>query len=65
MIKLYPILVALFLDNPALLPLAPLTRTNSSQSLLSQVAESVAKIEETQIKRDIAAYTEILAGLRF
>jgi predicted transposase YdaD len=65
MIKLYPILVALFLDNPALLPLAPLTRTNSPQSLLSQVAESVAKIGETEIKRDIAAYTEILAGLRF
>jgi predicted transposase YdaD len=55
----------LFLNNPALLPLAPLTRTNAPQSLLSQVAESVAKIEEIEIKRDIAACTEILAGLRF
>ncbi|MDD1463664.1 hypothetical protein MEO39_27205, partial [Dolichospermum sp. ST_sed2] len=55
----------LFLNNPALLPLAPLTRTNSPQSLLSQVAESVAKIEEIEIKRDIVACTEILAGLRF
>jgi predicted transposase YdaD len=56
---------ALFLNNPALLPLAPLTRTNSPQDLLSQVAESVAKIEEIEIKRDIVACTEILAGLRF
>ncbi|MDB9310664.1 Rpn family recombination-promoting nuclease/putative transposase [Aphanizomenon sp. CS-733/32] len=55
----------LFLNNPALLPLAPLTRTNSPQDLLSQVAESVAKIEEIEIKRDIVACTEILAGLRF
>ena len=55
----------LFLNNPALLPLAPLTRTNAPQSLLSQVAESVAKIEEIEIKRDIVACTEILAGLRF
>jgi len=55
----------LFLNNPALLPLAPLTRTNAPQDLLSQVAESVAKIEEIEIKRDIVACTEILAGLRF
>ena len=55
----------LFLNNPALLPLAPLNRTNAPQDLLSQVAESVAKIEEIEIKRDIVACTEILAGLRF
>ena len=35
---------ALFLDNPALLPLAPLTRTDSPTALLSQVAQNVAKI---------------------
>lgn len=55
----------LFLNNPALLPLAPLTRTKAPEDLLSQVAESVAKIEEIEIKRDIIACTEILAGLRF
>lgn len=54
-----------FLNNLALLPLAPLTRTNAPQELLSQVAESVAKIEEIETKRDVTAYTEILAGLRF
>ncbi|MFN5954795.1 MAG: Rpn family recombination-promoting nuclease/putative transposase [Dolichospermum sp.] len=56
---------ALFLDNLALLPLAPLTRTNSPQGLLSQIANNVAKIADRETKQDIAAYTEILAGLRF
>ncbi|MBR8837590.1 MAG: DUF4351 domain-containing protein [Stigonema ocellatum SAG 48.90 = DSM 106950] len=54
-----------FLDNPALLPLAPLTQSNSPQELLSQVAQSVAKISDRETRRDIAAYTEILAGLKF
>lgn len=56
---------ALFLDNLALLPLAPLTRTNSPQGLLSHIANNVAKIADRETKQDIAAYTEILAGLRF
>jgi predicted transposase YdaD len=50
---------ALFLDNPALLPLAPLTRTSSPQRLLSQVAQSVARISDRNTKQDIAAYAEI------
>ncbi|WP_100903278.1 DUF4351 domain-containing protein [Nostoc flagelliforme] len=56
---------ALFLDNPALLPLAPLTRTTSPQRLLSQVAQSVARISDRNTRQDIAAYAEILAGLKF
>ena len=55
----------LFLDNPALLPLTPLTQTTSPQRLLSQVAQNVARISDRDIRQDIAAYTEILAGLRF
>ena len=55
----------LFLDNLALLPLAPLTQTASPQGLLSQVAQSVARISDRETRQDIAAYTEILAGLRF
>ena len=55
----------LFLHNLALLPLAPLTRTNSPQGLLSQIANNLAKIADRETKQDIAAYTEILAGLRF
>ncbi|MBD2168919.1 Rpn family recombination-promoting nuclease/putative transposase [Calothrix membranacea FACHB-236] len=56
---------ALFLDNPALLPLAPLTRTTTPQRLLSQVAQSIARISDRNTKQDIAAYAEILAGLKF
>ncbi|MGB3636365.1 MAG: DUF4351 domain-containing protein [Rivularia sp. (in: cyanobacteria)] len=56
---------SMFLDNPALLPLAPLTRTNSPQALLSQVAQSVARIPDRNTRQNIAAYTEILAGLKF
>ncbi|MBD2207610.1 Rpn family recombination-promoting nuclease/putative transposase [Calothrix sp. FACHB-1219] len=56
---------AMFLDNPALLPLAPLTQTTSPQRLLSQVAQSVARISDRNTQQDIAAYAEILAGLKF
>ncbi|MEH2274195.1 MAG: DUF4351 domain-containing protein [Nostoc sp.] len=56
---------ALFLSNLALLPLAPLTRTDSAQALLSQVAEEIAKIPDIETRQDTAAYTEILAGLKF
>lgn len=56
---------ALFLNNPALLPLAPLTQTNQPETLLSQVANEIAKITDTEARQNTAAYTEILAGLRF
>ncbi|AFY40929.1 DUF4351 domain-containing protein [Nostoc sp. PCC 7107] len=56
---------AIFFDNPALLPLAPLTRTTSPQQLLSQVAQSLARIPDMNTRQDIVAYTEILAGLKF
>ncbi|MEH1938670.1 MAG: DUF4351 domain-containing protein [Nostoc sp.] len=56
---------ALFLGNLALLPLAPLTQTDSAQALLSQVAEEIAKIPDIETRQNTAAYTEILAGLKF
>ncbi|MEH1866664.1 MAG: Rpn family recombination-promoting nuclease/putative transposase [Nostoc sp.] len=56
---------ALFLDNPALLPLAPLTRTDSPATLLSQVAQNIAKIPDRDERQNIAGCTEIFAGLRF
>ncbi|WP_392478146.1 Rpn family recombination-promoting nuclease/putative transposase [Nostoc sp. C110] len=55
----------LFLVNPALLPLASLTRTDSPQSLLAQVAEQVATIPDREERQNIAGCVEILAGLRF
>ncbi len=55
----------LFLVNPALLPLASLTRTDSPQTLLAQVAEQVATIPDRKERQNIAGCVEILAGLRF
>ncbi|WP_414566436.1 MULTISPECIES: Rpn family recombination-promoting nuclease/putative transposase [unclassified Anabaena] len=54
-----------FLDNPALIPLATLTRTDSPQTLLSQVAQKIATIPDRQQQQNIAGCVEILAGLRF
>ncbi len=56
---------ATFLANPALLPLAALTQTNSPQALLAQVTEQVARIPDREQRQNIAGCTEILAGLRF
>ncbi len=56
---------SLFLGNSALLPLAPLCRTDSPRDLLSQVAQEVAKISDRETRQNTAAYAEILAGLRF
>ncbi len=53
------------LANPALLPLAVLARTDAPRSLLQQVAAQVELIDELQQQREISAYTEILAGLKF
>nr|MDZ8022725.1 Rpn family recombination-promoting nuclease/putative transposase [Nostoc sp. SerVER01] len=55
----------LFMSNLGLLPLAPLTRTNSASRLLSQVAEEIAKIPDIETRQNTVAYTEILAGLKF
>ena len=53
------------LANPVLLPLAVLARTDSPARLLEEVAKRVDMIEETIQQREISAYTEILAGLKF
>ncbi|MEH2331137.1 DUF4351 domain-containing protein [Nostoc sp.] len=55
----------LFLNNLGLLPLAPLTRTDSPERLLAQVAETVAKIPDREQQQNIAGCLGILAGLRF
>ena len=45
--------------------LATLTRTDSAQSLLSQVAQKVATIPDREQQQNIAGCVEVLAGLRF
>ena len=52
-------------NNPALLPLAALAKSNSPESLLQQVANQVDMIEESEAQKNISACTQILAGLRF
>ncbi|MGK7873221.1 MAG: Rpn family recombination-promoting nuclease/putative transposase, partial [Xenococcaceae cyanobacterium] len=54
-----------FLRDPALLPLATLTSSNTPRTLLEQVAQRVAMLEEPEQQRNISAAAEILAGLRF
>ena len=56
---------ALFLTNPGLLPFAPLTQTDSPQTLLAQVAQEVAEVEALTQQQNLSVCTGILAGLRF
>ena len=56
---------SLFLNTPALLPFAPLTKSNSPTELLAQVAAQVNQIDDSEQLKGITACTEILAGLRF
>lgn len=54
-----------FLTNPALLPFATLTRSDSPQTLLQQVATQVARIESVDERQNILSCADVLAGLRF
>jgi predicted transposase/invertase (TIGR01784 family) len=56
---------AIFLANPVLLPFAALARSQSPEQLLEQIADQVANIEEGKQRQNIAAATQVLAGLRF
>jgi predicted transposase YdaD len=56
---------ALFLNNRGLLPLAPLTRTDSPIALLTQIAQTVATIPDIVQQQNITGCLGILAGLRF
>ncbi len=52
------------LNNPALLPLAPLAATTQPQALLQQVVRKINQLEIGQ-RAEISAYTQILAGLKY
>jgi predicted transposase YdaD len=57
--------IRLWEEDAALLPLASLAATSVPEQLLTQVAEQVGKIESTQQRQQVSAYTQLLAGLRF
>ena len=52
------------LNDPALLPFAPLAASSQAENLLQQVAGRVSQLESSQ-RQEVSAYTEILAGLKF
>lgn len=54
-----------FLNSEALLPLAPLAATSVPEELLSQVVQKIATISNRSDRQNTAAYTQILAGLKF
>jgi predicted transposase YdaD len=56
---------ALFLADEALLPLAALAATPVPEQLLTRVAGQVSRIESETRRREVSAYVQLLAGLRF
>jgi predicted transposase/invertase (TIGR01784 family) len=54
-----------FLQDPALLPLAVLAGAQSTEQLLAQVSRRVDMIEEQGQRQEIAVCSQLLAGLRF
>ncbi|HAG84036.1 MAG TPA: hypothetical protein DCL61_23510 [Cyanobacteria bacterium UBA12227] len=53
------------LNNPALLPLAALARSDTPITLLEQVVAQIDRIEEPYQRGNVTACVEVLAGLRF
>jgi predicted transposase/invertase (TIGR01784 family) len=63
-VKLWEQDPALFLNDPALLPLATLA-AGESKGLLERTAAQVSKIELESQRKEISAYAQLMAGLRF
>jgi len=56
---------AILLSRPALLPLAVLAFTEAPETLLREVSQRVARIEDSQERSNLTGCAEVLAGLRF
>ncbi len=54
----------LFLNDSALLPLAPLAAATQPQELLQRVVERIDQLEVAK-KAEISTYTQIIAGLKY
>ena len=52
------------LQDPALLPLAPLAAASARTELLQRVVNRLEQLEPTQ-RTEVSSYTQILAGLKF
>ena len=63
-IRLWEEDAAVLLDDPALLPLATLAATPTSEPVLASVAQRVNQLEESR-RQEVLDYAKILAGLKF
>ena len=54
-----------FLADPALIPLAVLAESENPEQLLTQVSQRVDMIESPGQRQEVAACSQVLAGLRF
>jgi predicted transposase/invertase (TIGR01784 family) len=54
-----------FLQDPVLLPFAPLTQTSNAEALLQQIADRVATIGPIEEQRQVSAYVQLMAGLKY
>jgi predicted transposase/invertase (TIGR01784 family) len=56
---------AVFLGDPGLMPLAVLAASENPRQLLAQVSQRVDMIESPGQRQEVAACSQVLAGLRF
>ncbi len=64
-IRIWELEPELFLDTPALLPLAVLAKTEQPRNLLTQIAQKLDTIEDKYLQRNISGCIQILAGINF
>ncbi|MFN7949201.1 MAG: Rpn family recombination-promoting nuclease/putative transposase [Blastocatellia bacterium] len=64
-IKLWEVEADALLQSPALLPLAVLARSDQPRQLLQLVAEEIERVEPEEIRIEVNACTQVMAGLRF
>ena len=54
-----------FLQDPVLLPFAPLAATQDPDQLLDRAAQQISQIQPTQRRQEVSSYLQVLAGLKY
>jgi len=54
-----------FLQDPVLLPFAPLAATQNPDQLLDRAAQQISQIQPTQRRQEVSSYLQVLAGLKY
>lgn len=55
----------LFLQSPALYPLAILAKSDQPEQLLQQIADQIAKIDNKRERNNVSTCVQLLAGIKF